>query len=91
MTGDEWVQDSRVLILTARTLPFVSPALEKAGLMPDLKAIQDEAVDYVLRQAGRTVLGASGDIVLPPPASEDVVETYVESVRSQIPSEDAGQ
>jgi len=62
MTGSGWAEESRVLSLTAATWPLVSPMLDKAGLIPDIDAIQNEARDYVIRQAGQNLLGTSADV-----------------------------
>ena len=62
MTGDAWMKNSRVMSVTSLTWPFVSPLLENAGLMPDVAAIQEKARDYIVRQAGSVLSGASADI-----------------------------
>ena len=66
VTGGAWdaaLSQSRVMSVTMFTWPLVSPSLERAGLIPDIGAIQDRARDYLMRGAARTVLdGSSGDI-----------------------------
>ena len=57
MAGDTWVRDSKTLIATAKTWPIVYPLLDEAGLIPDLAAIQQEAKDYIMRQAERRLFG----------------------------------
>jgi membrane protein required for colicin V production len=65
MTGDEWMKDSQVLFVSGVTWPLVRPLLEHVGMLPNIESIQNEARDYVMRQAGKTLLGASEDIALP--------------------------
>ncbi|MDR3281051.1 MAG: CvpA family protein [Synergistaceae bacterium] len=79
MTGDGWVQESRALTLTAATWPLISPVLDKAGLIPDVAAIQNEARDYVIRQAGRGIIGTSGDMtnIMGAAASGDIGDISV--------------
>jgi len=74
MTGDEWMKESRVLSVASVTWPLVSPLLDKVGIIPDINAIQAEARDYVIRQASKSLLGASGDLIPGPGAisSEDL-------------------
>ncbi|MDR1481700.1 MAG: CvpA family protein [Synergistaceae bacterium] len=55
--GDRWIRESGVLIVTARTWPVVSPLLDRMGLLPDLTDLQQDAKDYVLKQAGRRLFG----------------------------------
>jgi membrane protein required for colicin V production len=62
MTGDAWMRESRVLAISAVTWPFAGPMLEKAGLLPNVAAIQEEARGYITRQAGRALIGTSGDL-----------------------------
>ena len=62
MTGDAWMKNSRVLSVTSITWPFVSPLLERTGLMPDVTAIQEQAREYIIRQAGSVLTGTSGDV-----------------------------
>jgi uncharacterized membrane protein required for colicin V production len=66
VTGGAWdaaLSESRVMAVTSFTWPFVSPALERAGLIPNIGAIQDRARDYLMRGAVQTVLDvSSGDI-----------------------------
>ncbi|MDR1965097.1 MAG: CvpA family protein [Synergistaceae bacterium] len=62
MASDGWVRGSRILTLTAKTWPFVQPVLDKAGLIPDMAAIQAEAKEYVLRQAESGIFNSSADI-----------------------------
>jgi hypothetical protein len=85
MTGDEWMKTSKVLAVSSVTWPFVQPALEKVGMTPDINAIQEQAREYVVRQAGNTLLGASGDI-LPGLAgampSGDIIPGFVDAILS---------
>ncbi|MDR1508762.1 MAG: CvpA family protein [Synergistaceae bacterium] len=71
VTGGAWdaaLARSRVMAITMFTWPLVSPPLERAGLMPDIGAIQDRARDYLTRQAGRALQdGASEDVSDPVP------------------------
>jgi uncharacterized membrane protein required for colicin V production len=66
VTGGAWdaaLDESRVMAFTRFTWPLVSPPLERAGLMPDIDAIQDRARDYLTRKAARTIMDdTSGDV-----------------------------
>ena len=66
VTGGAWdaaLSQSRVMAVTMYTWPLVYPSLERAGMIPDIEAIQDRARDYLMRGAVQTVLdGSSGDI-----------------------------
>ena len=62
MTGDAWMKSSRVLSVTSVTWPFVSPLLEQMGLMPDVAAIQEQAMEYIYRHAGSVLMGTSPDV-----------------------------
>ena len=63
MIGDAWMKNSRVLSMASMTWPFVSPLLERTGLMPDVTAIQEQAREYIIRQAGNVLMDTSGDIM----------------------------
>jgi membrane protein required for colicin V production len=63
MLGDEWMKESRVLSVSSATWPLISPLLDKAGILPDITAIQNEAKEYILRQAGQTFSDASLDML----------------------------
>ncbi|MDR3076978.1 MAG: CvpA family protein [Synergistaceae bacterium] len=63
MTGDAWMRDSRVLQIASVTFPYVSPLMERAGILPDFAAIQEDARNYITRQAGSAIMGASGDLL----------------------------
>jgi membrane protein required for colicin V production len=74
LAGDAWIQKSRVLSAVSITWPIASDLLDRAGLLPDINAIQEEAREYIIRQAGRaiqdasgdvTILGLSGDVIMP--------------------------
>ncbi|MCL2684314.1 MAG: CvpA family protein [Synergistaceae bacterium] len=70
MTGDAWMKNSRILSVVSLTWPFVGPPLERAGLMPDVAAIQEKAKEYIIRQAGSVLMGTSEDVI--PETSNDV-------------------
>jgi membrane protein required for colicin V production len=63
MTGDAWMSDSRVLSAVSVTWPFVGRLLDEVGLLPNVEGIQNEARNYIMRQAGRALTGASGDVL----------------------------
>lgn len=102
VTGDRWVSDSKALIATAKTWPYVYPLLDRAGLLPDLATLQQEAKDYVLRQASRRLFGdepnasqnaplggnAQEDDSTAPPASADTFgELQGEAVNDMLREE----
>ena len=64
LAGDAWIQKSRVLSAVSITWPVASDLLDRAGLLPDINAIQEGAREYILRQAGRAMQDASGDMTL---------------------------
>ncbi|MDR1885609.1 MAG: CvpA family protein [Synergistaceae bacterium] len=61
VAGDAWVRESRVLIATARTWPIVYPILDRAGMLPDLAELQQDAKEYVLEQASRSLFPDEAD------------------------------
>lgn len=61
ITGDEWVRESKTLILTARTWPVVYPLLDRIGVLPDLQKLQGEAKAYIMRQAMESIFGPPDD------------------------------
>ena len=63
MTGDAWMRGSQVLQVASVTFPYISPLMERAGMPPDFAAIQEEVRNYITRQAGSAIMGASGDIM----------------------------
>jgi hypothetical protein len=65
LAGDAWIHKSRVLSAVSITWPIASDLLDKAGLLPNIDAIQEEAREYVIRQAGRALRDASGDVTIP--------------------------
>lgn len=90
ISGDAWVSESKTLIATAKTWPFVYPLLDRAGIIPDLAALQSEAQDYIMRQAGKRLFGTEDrDITRglepggseSPPASADLTEQHEETER----------
>ncbi|MDR0764656.1 MAG: CvpA family protein [Synergistaceae bacterium] len=66
LAGDEWIRKSRVLSAVSITWPVASDLLDRAGLLPDINAIREGAREYIIRQAGRAVRVASGDVTMPP-------------------------
>jgi membrane protein required for colicin V production len=62
MMGDDWMKSSNIIVIADKTWPLVYPMLDKAGLIPDFESIQTETKEYVIRQAGSTLLGASADL-----------------------------
>ncbi|MDR0651919.1 MAG: CvpA family protein [Synergistaceae bacterium] len=64
LAGDAWIQKSRVLSAVSITWPVASDLLDRAGLLPDINAIQEGAREYILRQAGRAMQDTSGDMTL---------------------------
>ena len=91
MTGDAWVRDSKTLIATAKTWPYVYPFLDEAGLIPDLATIQQEAKDYIMRLAQRRLFGPSNDepltlpLPLPLPQAQSHTETGAMNLSLDIP------
>jgi uncharacterized membrane protein required for colicin V production len=62
VTGGAWdkaLSESRVMTVAIFTWPLVSPALERTGMIPDIGAIQDRAIDYLMKQSAGTVPGDS--------------------------------
>jgi hypothetical protein len=72
VTGDAWVRESKVLIVTARTWPVVYPALDSLGVLPDLAELQREAKEYIIRQAAGSLFGPDTDFGALLPRSGDV-------------------
>ncbi|MDR1580746.1 MAG: CvpA family protein [Synergistaceae bacterium] len=64
LTGDAWIQKSRVLSAVSITWPVASDLLDRAGLLPDISTIQEEAREYIIRQAGRAMRDASEDVMI---------------------------
>lgn len=54
-TGDAWVKDSKGLAVTAKTWPIIYPLLEKAGALPDIEALQEEARNHMIEQARKNL------------------------------------
>jgi membrane protein required for colicin V production len=75
LAGDEWIHKSRVLSAVSVTWPVASDLLDRAGLLPDIDAIQEEAREYIIRQAGRAILDTSGDVTIPG-LSEDATPPF---------------
>jgi membrane protein required for colicin V production len=80
LAGDAWIRKSRVLSAVSITWPVASEILDKAGLLPDINAVQEQAREYIIRQAGLAALGTSedmttmlGEITSPDAASEDII------------------
>lgn len=61
LVGDQWVQDSRMLVTTAKSWQYVQPVLDGMGLLPDLSKAQDSARGFMLRAAGQTLMEAGAD------------------------------
>lgn len=53
VAGDAWVGESKALVATAKTWPYVYPALDRLGVLPDLSELQREAKEYIMRQASQ--------------------------------------
>ncbi|MDR3164015.1 MAG: CvpA family protein [Synergistaceae bacterium] len=66
LAGDAWILESRVLSAVSITWPVASDLLDKVGLLPKIDAIQEQAREYIIHQAGRAMQDASGDITAPP-------------------------
>ena len=64
LAGDAWIRKSRVLSVVSITWPVASDFLGRAGLLPDINAIQEVAREYIIRQAGRAIQDASGDLTM---------------------------
>jgi membrane protein required for colicin V production len=63
IAGDAWIRESRVLSAVSITWPVASGLLDKAGLLPDINAIQEGAREYIIRQAERAMQDTSGDAI----------------------------
>jgi membrane protein required for colicin V production len=64
LAGDAWIQKSIVLSAVAITWPVASDLLGKAGLLPDIDAIQEQAREYIIRRAGFAEQAVSEDATL---------------------------
>ncbi len=82
IAGDAWVQESKALIATAKTWPYVYPMLDRVGILPDLDELQREAQNYILEQASRNLFESYGETS---PTSADILANpgALETVRSQ--------
>lgn len=61
IVGSGWYEDSRVVTAVSKTVPYVSPILDKLGLLPDLSAIQTSFSDLIREQAQKSIFGAQSD------------------------------
>ena len=88
VAGDAWVQESKTLIAAAKTWPYVYPLLDRVGVLPDLNELQQEARDYIFKQASKNLFetygaanagapAASADL-LSNPAALDEIRTQTE-------------
>ncbi|MDR0616143.1 MAG: CvpA family protein [Synergistaceae bacterium] len=84
VTGDAWARDSKVLTVTARTLPVVRPLLNALGLLPDLSELKDEARSYVIRQAAGSLFGPENDFGARMLASADISSSDIVGLISVV-------
>ncbi|MDR1515709.1 MAG: CvpA family protein [Synergistaceae bacterium] len=84
VTGGTWISGSKTLTATARTWPFVSPALNSLGLLPDLALLKDEARGYVIKQAAGSLYGPETNFGSLLPASSDITSRDIEELQSAL-------
>ena len=64
LVGDAWIHKSRALSAVSITWPVASDLLAGAGLLPEIDMIQEQAREYIIRQAGRAIQDVSGDAMI---------------------------
>lgn len=91
VTGDRWIQESRVLIVTARTWPLLYPALDRIGILPDLAQAQQDAEAFILKQASQNLFAPGGASAAPQTngdARTEAASSDLSEVRIVVPPQE---